>query len=136
MVLVGELSRSFLGRYHCKQSSPAKERPGWKRSFGGRCPSGSEYNSEGAGANGPMVPELPELGGKHILALNLAQIAHPKQLQIRIGEEEPAIGRALTGMSVRGPFQQTSLCEEGRLRGARRATNEDVIEFGAHDGVT
>jgi hypothetical protein len=82
-----------------------------------------------------MAPAPPDLGGYDIFALGLIDIAHPEQLQIGIGEEEPAIGRALTGMGIRGTFQQTSLGEEGRLRGADRAANEDVIEFGAHDGV-
>ena len=45
----------------------------------------------------------------------LGLIAHPEQLEIGVGEEKPAIGRALTGMGVRRTFQQTSFDEKGCL---------------------
>jgi hypothetical protein len=67
--------------------------------------------------------------------LGLGGIAHPEQLEISIGEEEPAIGRALTGVSIWGTFEETALGERCRLRGPDSATNENVVEFGIHSVV-
>jgi len=81
-----------------------------------------------------MEPSLPELRLTCSVALRFCGVAYPEQLEIRIGEKEPAVCRALTRMGVRGTLQEPFLYEKCRFGRSEVAADKDMIQFDAQSG--
>jgi hypothetical protein len=66
--------------------------------------------------------------------MNVSKLGHPQQFEERIPEEEPPVGRTLTGVHIRLALCEAKRAKPFRLRGAYVGANEEVVDF-KHDAT-
>jgi hypothetical protein len=78
------------------------------------------------------LPPLPKVRLVNRLRLRLSCVAHPKQLQVTIGEEETTARCALPWMHVGCAFVKAKRRQSAGLLTTNRDADEGVVKFRCH----